>query len=103
MRRYEVTSTEWEQIKKLFHPERIGKWGRSAKSNRGMLNGMPWVARSGAQWRELPSCYGLWRILYSRLAAGKDAVMVTIMLRLRVYLQKWQKGVPFSERPQNAV
>jgi hypothetical protein len=58
MRRYEVTSKEWEQIKNLFSPERIGKRGRSAKSNRGMLNGMPWIARSGAQWRELSSCYG---------------------------------------------
>ncbi|MGI5899717.1 MAG: transposase [Christensenellales bacterium] len=88
MRRYEVTSTEWEQSKNLFPPERIGKRGCSAKSNRGMLNGMPWIARSGAQWRELPSCYGLWRIVYSRLAADKDAVMVTIMLHLRVYLQE---------------
>lgn len=32
-----------------------------AKDNRVMLNGMMWIARSGAQWRELPGMYGSWQ------------------------------------------
>lgn len=31
-----------------------------------MLNGMLWIARSGAQWRELPDRYGSWKSVYSR-------------------------------------
>ena len=26
-----------------------------------MLNGMLWIVRSGAQWRELPETYGPWQ------------------------------------------
>lgn len=31
-----------------------------------MLNGMIWIARSGAQWRELPEKYGPWQTVYSK-------------------------------------
>ena len=33
-----------------------------------MLNGMLWIARSGAQWRELPEAYGPWQSVYARFA-----------------------------------
>jgi transposase len=72
MKRYEITSKEWERIQKFFPPEKTGKRGRPAKSNRDMLNGMLWIARSGAQWREMPSCYGPWQTVYSRFAKWRD-------------------------------
>jgi transposase len=31
-----------------------------------MLNGMLWLTRSGAQWRELPERYGPWQSVYAR-------------------------------------
>ena len=37
-----------------------------------MLNGMLWVTRSGAQWRELPTCYGPWQSVYARFAKWRD-------------------------------
>lgn len=37
-----------------------------------MLNGMLWIARTGAQWREMPSCYGSWQTVYSRFAKWRD-------------------------------
>ena len=33
-----------------------------------MLNGMLWIARSGAQWKELPEAYGPWQSVYARFA-----------------------------------
>lgn len=54
MRRYEITNEQWERIKDLLPQERTGKRGRPGKDNRTMLNGMLWVARSGAKWREVP-------------------------------------------------
>ena len=37
-----------------------------------MLNGMLWIARSGAQWRELPEVYGPWQSVYARFAKCRD-------------------------------
>lgn len=31
-----------------------------------MLNGIIWIARSGAPWRDLPERYGPWQSVYSR-------------------------------------
>ena len=72
MKRYEITGKEWERIQSFFPPERTGKRGRPAKNNRDMFNGMLWIVRSGAQWRELPSCYGPWQTVYSRFAKWRD-------------------------------
>ena len=81
MRRYEITSKQWERIQDLFPPERTGKRGRPAKNNRDMLNGMIWIARSGAQWRELPSCYGPWQSVYSRFAKWRDSGVLENVFR----------------------
>jgi transposase len=37
-----------------------------------MLNGMLWIARSGAQWRNLPDCYGSWKSVYARFCKWRD-------------------------------
>lgn len=48
IRRYEINNKECEKIKEMFPPERTGKKGHPAKNNRIMLNGMLWIARTGA-------------------------------------------------------
>ena len=65
MKRYEISNKEWERIKDILPPERTGKKGRPEKNNRSMLNGMLWIARTGAQWREIPECYGPWQSVYA--------------------------------------
>jgi len=70
--RYELTNEEWEQIRLLFPPEISGGRGRPRKDNRIMLNGMLWIARSGAQWRNLPDCYGPWESVYARFCKWRD-------------------------------
>lgn len=65
MSRYEITTEQWERIKDLLPSPHKGK-GRPAKDNRMMLNGMMWIARSGAQWRELPEKYSPWQTVYSK-------------------------------------
>lgn len=72
MKRYELTREQWERIQGLLPPEQTGKKGRPLKDNRMMLNGMLWIVRSGAQWRELPEAYGSWQSVYSRFAKWRD-------------------------------
>ena len=66
LRRYEITDSEWSRIVDLLPPENTGKRGRPRKDNRTILNGMIWIARSGAPWRDLPERYGPWETVYSR-------------------------------------
>ena len=66
LRRYELTDSEWNRVVDLLPPENTGKQGRPRKDNRTILNGMIWIARSGAPWRDLPERYGPWETVYSR-------------------------------------
>ena len=74
-KRYELTESEWNRIKDMLPPEhpKEGKRGRPAKcDNRSALNGILWIARGGAPWRELPERYGPWQTVYSRFRKWKD-------------------------------
>ena len=66
LKRYELTDDEWNRITDLLPPEHTGKQGRPRKHNRTILNGIVWIARSGAPWRDLPERYGPWETVYSR-------------------------------------
>jgi transposase len=72
-RRYEISDDEWERIKDLLPSERTGKPGRPSSDNRNALNGILWIARSGAPWRDLPERYGSWSTLYDKFARWSDA------------------------------
>ena len=67
-RRYEINDTEWEVLEDLLPPERTGKPGRPSGDNRTALNGILWIAKSGAAWRDLPERYGSWSTLYDKFA-----------------------------------
>ena len=67
--RYELKDSEWNRIAEMLpkeHPPE-GKRGRPTKyDNRTVMNGIVWIARSGAPWRELPERYGKWQAVYAR-------------------------------------
>jgi transposase len=53
--RYDLTDVEWLVIEPLL-PR---KWrGVKRVDDRRVLNGLFWVLRSGAPWRDLPERYG---------------------------------------------
>ena len=72
MKRYELTNEQWNRIAPLLPPKTTGKRGRPRKDDRTMLNGMLWIARSGAQWRELPETYGPWQSVHARFSKWRD-------------------------------
>jgi putative transposase len=65
MRRYELSDDEWARIAPLL-PGKSSDCGVTAKDNRQFVNGVLWIARSGAPWRDLPERYGLWNSVYQR-------------------------------------
>ena len=89
--RYELADYEWAAIKP-FLPNKPR--GVPRVNDRRVLNGIFWVLRSGAPWRDLPenfgpytTCYnrfvrwrrlGVWDQLMNALAAGHDAAVQMI-------------------------
>ena len=71
-KRYEITDQEWSQIEHIF-PDQTGKQGRPAKNTRTTLNGIVWLARSGAPWRDLPERYGPWKSVYTSFCRWRDS------------------------------
>ena len=66
----------------LLPPKKTGKPGRPSKDNRTMLNGMVWIARSGAPWRDLPERYGPWNSVYSRFRKWIDDEILDNIFRV---------------------
>jgi transposase len=65
MNRGDLTNTQWERLQPLLPPQKP-KTGRPAVDHRRILNGMLWILRTGAPWRDLPERYGPWRTVASR-------------------------------------
>ena len=63
-RRYEQTDEGLALIADLL-PATDKPGGRWA-DHRVVLNGIPWVLHTGAQWREVPERYGPWGTVYGR-------------------------------------
>lgn len=66
MTRYDLTDPEWAILQPLLPPERSGKAGHPYRSHRVVLNGIFWILRSGAAWRDLPERYGPWSTAHDR-------------------------------------
>jgi transposase len=65
MRRHELTDEQWLLMKDLL-PGKTGDPGRTAASNRGFVNAVLWIARTGAGWRDLPPRLGKWNSTFQR-------------------------------------
>jgi transposase len=65
MNRGDLTNAQWERLQPLLPPQKA-KTGRPAVDHRRILNGIFWILRTGAPWRDLPARYGPWRTVASR-------------------------------------
>jgi transposase len=68
--RYDLHYHEWAAIKpmRLNKPRRIPRM-----SDRRVLNGICWVLRSGAPWRDLPQSFGSYSTCYDSFARWRRA------------------------------
>jgi transposase len=75
--RYELTDYEWTAIKP-FLPNKPR--GVPRVNTRRVLNGIFWVLRSGAPWRDLPETFGPYTTCYNRFVRwGRAGVWDQIM------------------------
>ena len=60
----ELTDAQWNGIKDLFQKEK--KVGRRPLNPRKVFDGILWILKSGARWRDLPARYGNWNSIYHK-------------------------------------
>src|SRR5437763_2950268 len=68
--RYELTDNEWSAIKSMLPNKPRGV---PRVNDRRVLNGIFWVLRSGAPWRDLPADFGPYTTCYNRFVRWRRA------------------------------
>jgi len=61
-------------------PKRTATTGRKPRDPRQMLNGILWILRTAAPWRDLPERFGPWQSVYD-------------------YYRNWQNNSTFDKQP----
>ena len=89
MARGDLSEEQWQRLQPLLPPERSGKKGPPYSPHRPVINGILWVLRTSAPWRDLPERYpphgtcsdrlyrwqrrGIWQRLLQELQGQADA------------------------------
>src|SRR2546430_6444081 len=63
--RHELTDAQWERLRPLLPPQKR-QMGRPSLDHRTIINGILWICKTGAPWRDMPERYGSWKTVSSR-------------------------------------
>lgn len=86
VRRHELEDAEWDLVRDLVESRPSGS-GRQVEEPRRLLNGVFWILRTGAPWRDVPDRYGAWQTVYHRFNLWRkqgviDGMLERLQLRL---------------------
>ena len=62
MRRHALSDEQWSMISELLPPP--ARTGRPRRDVRRVIEGILWIVRTGAPWRDLPERFGPWQTVY---------------------------------------
>ena len=80
----------WAMVADLFVEKR--NRGRPRLSDRLMLDGVLWVLRSGAAWRDMPERFGPWSTVHRRFRTWRNLGTFDQMLRC-LHLKRNDQGL----------
>ena len=66
-----ITSKQWRIIIAFLRSHEHAYVGKQAECRR-FIEGVQWILRTGAQWRELPARYGNWNTVYKRFGRWEE-------------------------------
>jgi transposase len=82
MTRHQLNDDQWECIKDLVPSPKAT--GRPPSEPRKVIDGILWILRTGAPWRDLPAEFGKWRTIYGLFDKWNgDGTIDGILNRLR--------------------
>lgn len=83
--RYELADHEWTAIKPMLPKKPRGV---PRVNDRRVLNGIFWVLRSGAPWRDLPEAFGPYATCYNRFVRWRRAGVSPFLYRNRNAIER---------------
>lgn len=88
MPRKKLSNRQWKSIAPLL-PAEHGKGRPYVQDHRTTVEGILWIARTGAPWRDLPPQFGKWGTVYQRFnrwvrSGVFDAVFASLATQLRL-------------------
>lgn len=82
MTRHALTDRQWALIEDVFPPPK--PVGRPPADRRRVVDGILWILRTGAPWRDLPEELGPWQTVWHRFDKwNADGTLDEILTRLR--------------------
>ncbi len=82
VRRHALTDDQWALIEDIFGEP--AETGRPRADRRLVVDGIFWILRTGAPWRDLPERYGKWGTVYDLFRKWSlDGTLDIIFRRLR--------------------
>lgn len=67
-----LTDRQWEVLAPLLPGQDFTKGGRPRADDRRTLEGILWVLRTGAQWKQMPREYGAYVTVWRRLRKWQE-------------------------------
>ena len=113
-----INDEQWKRLEPLLPKPKRGRVGRPPAGNRQVLEGILWVLRSGARWRDLPKVYPSPSTCWRRLKLWEEhGVWLDVWRKFLSELDEkalldWEeafidgsfapakKGAPASEKPK---
>ena len=86
MKRHELTDEQWALVQPVLPPH-TATTGRPPRDPRTMVNGVLWILRTGAPWRDLPERFGPWQTVYDHFRRWRengafDRILGALRIRL---------------------
>jgi transposase len=95
----DLTDEQWAVLKPLIPipPRRPDGRGRPWRDARDVLNGILWILRTGAQWKDLPARYPPYQMCHRHLQQWvRSGVFQGLLHTFAADLQEWG-GIDLSE------
>lgn len=93
----EIPDDLWNEIEPLIptRPPR-SNGGRKPADDRLLFNGIFFILRAGAAWREMPKAYGPWSTVYGRFREWRNAKVFEDFWRIALNYYDQQQGIEWE-------
>jgi transposase len=95
----DLTNEQWKIVETILPPDRVraDRRGRPWTDRRTALNGILWILRTGAPWKDLPERYGAHQTVHRRFQNWvRSKVLEQVLLAVAQDLKK-RGGLDLSE------